>query len=606
MFKLIVGGLYVTTQGAIVAFISASFGNGAQKQIEWFIKIANSLGIETIWLKEKYESRPTEDKIKDNLKNCNTFIQILTEDVEKGSKENGWLGNEVAWADAFGIKSFALFAEEGVRASGVITEKTDCLPFGRNALHEVVPQVNQYLLDLKMRTLKISDLNTSVNYEKQKASDVEFEKMLMKERKNFVKTSIIKINNEFEPVTICRTNNYEFKLNGCTVSLKTGESLIIPHPLPEGFEYLMIAGWGFAKKEGTPMGDINSKEELGRLTFLNSDQQSVGELQIAQPGWKCEGRSVPCSECNNPKCIKFLNANPDLTRGGDPSIKDIREKGIVGKIKSLYRNIHTHWIDLNIYVCLLKIPQGAKYIKIALEKPNQTHISLNIAEIIPIVDEGECAKIRKALEGEIKSETIKNDEEVKTLLEIYRELRNNGKSTDELWSCAAKYIENDIYMASKLIKYALILEDDLDEWKKEKLEKLMRTLNEKAENDKDKADAAQACVLLSHFCGLKAKNKGVEYIEKAGDMIEKIWEENRVKYVDELMNLQWRCYESAANGYNALPDFQKALKIRVKLNKVFERITESHPFASPIIDNVFENFNETTNLIEKCKDVSLT
>lgn len=157
-------------------------------------------------------------------------------------------------------------------------------------------------------------------------------------------------------------------------------------------------------------------------------------------------------------------------------------------------------------------------------------------------------------------------------------------------------------MASKLIKYALILEDDLDEWKKEKLEKMMRTLNEKAEYNKDKADAVQACVLLSHFCGLKAKNKGAEYIEKAGDMIEKIWEENRVKYVDELMNLQWRCYESAANGYNALSDFQKALEIRVKLNKVFERITERHPFASPIIDNVFENFNETTNLIEKYMD----
>ena len=333
-------------------------------------------------------------------------------------------------------------------------------------------------------------------YNNRKAKKIEFEKM-QKERKNFVKTSIIKINNEFEPVTICRTNNYEFKLNGYTVSLKTGESLIIPHPLPNGFEYLMISGWGFVKKEGTPMGDINSKEELGRLTFLNSDQQSVGELQIAQPGWKCEDRSVPCSECNNPKCIKFLNANPDPTRGGDPTIKDIREKGIVGKIKSLYKNIHTHWIDLNIYVCLLKIPQGAKYIKIALEKPNRTHISLNIAEIIPIVDEGECAKIRKALEGEIKSETIKNGT-VKPLLEIYRELRNNGKSTDELWSCAAKYIEKDIYMASKLLKYALILENDLESWKNDILKKIMRKLKEKVEKEKD----FQSCVFLAHFYGL--------------------------------------------------------------------------------------------------------
>ena len=78
-----------------------------------------------------------------------------------------------------------------------------------------------------------------------------------------------------------------------------------------------------------------------------------------------------------------------------------------------------------------------------------------------------------------------------------------------------------------------------------------------------------------------------------------------MKYVDELMNLQWRCYESATRKYDELSDFQKALKIRIKLNKVFERITERHPFASPIIDNVFENFNETTNLIEKYMAVSL-
>jgi len=33
---------------------------------------------------------------KGNLKNCNAFIQILTEDVERGSKDRGWLGNEPA------------------------------------------------------------------------------------------------------------------------------------------------------------------------------------------------------------------------------------------------------------------------------------------------------------------------------------------------------------------------------------------------------------------------------------------------------------------------------------------------------------------------------
>jgi len=78
-----------TTQWEIKAFISASFDDSAQKPIEWFIEMAKRLGIKTIWLKEKSETRPIEDKIKDNLKKCNAFIQILTEDVERESREKG-------------------------------------------------------------------------------------------------------------------------------------------------------------------------------------------------------------------------------------------------------------------------------------------------------------------------------------------------------------------------------------------------------------------------------------------------------------------------------------------------------------------------------------
>ena len=134
------------------AFISASFDDNAQKPIEWFIGMANSLGIEPIWLKRIYETRPVEDKIKDNIRRCNAFIQILTEDVEKGSKERGWLGNEVGWADSYGIENFALFVEEGVNASGLIATKTEPLSFDRNAIDEIAPKVNRYLLDLKFRT----------------------------------------------------------------------------------------------------------------------------------------------------------------------------------------------------------------------------------------------------------------------------------------------------------------------------------------------------------------------------------------------------------------------------------------------------------------------
>ncbi len=160
----------------------------------------------------------------------------------------------------------------------------------------------------------------------------------------------------------------------------------------------------------------------------------------------------------------------------------------------------------------------------------------------------------------------------------------------------------------------------------------MSTLNEKAENKELEnesyfKDAVQSCVMLSHLYGLKAKfdhqhkaewkKKGVEYIKKAGDMIEMKSKKDKDKELYEaLMNLQWRCYVSATKKYDEMSDratnkddkmfyLQKAMEIRVKLNEVFERITERHPFSSPIIDNVFENFNEETNLTEKRWNVSL-
>jgi hypothetical protein len=143
----------LTTEKEVIAFISASFDDSAQEVIEWFIAMAKSLGIKTIWLKEKYETRPAEDKIKDHLRKCNAFIQILTKDVERESKQKGWLGNEPAWADSFGITNFALFAEMGVKPSGFIVTKVDSLFFDRTAcLDEIAPKVNEYLLDLKRRT----------------------------------------------------------------------------------------------------------------------------------------------------------------------------------------------------------------------------------------------------------------------------------------------------------------------------------------------------------------------------------------------------------------------------------------------------------------------
>jgi len=152
-----------------------------------------------------------------------------------------------------------------------------------------------------------------------------------------------------------------------------------------------------------------------------------------------------------------------------------------------------------------------------------------------------------------------------------------------------------------------------DDTKKKIFEELMSTLKKKAgtkefENESYFKDAVQSCVMLSHFYGLKAKfdrqheakwkKKEAECMEEAGKRIE-----GKVRDVDlykELMNLQWRCYVSATKKYDKMSDLQKAMEIRVKLNEVFERITERHPFASPIIDNVFENYKETTNIIKKC------
>ncbi|MCW3128862.1 MAG: hypothetical protein N2V75_01985 [Methanophagales archaeon] len=142
----------IGNEGEIIAFISASFDDSAQEPIRWFIEMAESLGIKTIWLKEKPETRRIEDKIKDSLRKCNAFIQILTEDVERESREKGWLGNEPAWAGSSGITNFALFVEKGARASGFIVTKTEPLFFDRNALAEIAPKVIDYLRDLKQRT----------------------------------------------------------------------------------------------------------------------------------------------------------------------------------------------------------------------------------------------------------------------------------------------------------------------------------------------------------------------------------------------------------------------------------------------------------------------
>jgi DNA-binding transcriptional ArsR family regulator len=136
----------------VTAFLSASFSETADEVIDWFRKVSQSLGVNTVWLKEKYESRPTKDKILSHVDECDALIQIITADAFNGTKEAGWLGNEIAWAyRSKPGNCIAIFIEKGLTASGLARGVADNLEFDRNDLQDVAPKVVSYLLDLKYR-----------------------------------------------------------------------------------------------------------------------------------------------------------------------------------------------------------------------------------------------------------------------------------------------------------------------------------------------------------------------------------------------------------------------------------------------------------------------
>ena len=76
-------------EGRIIAFLSASFNDEVNELLTWFIKMIESVGIEVNWLKEKYQVRPTEEKIKENIAISNCFIQIITSDISREGREAG-------------------------------------------------------------------------------------------------------------------------------------------------------------------------------------------------------------------------------------------------------------------------------------------------------------------------------------------------------------------------------------------------------------------------------------------------------------------------------------------------------------------------------------
>ncbi|MGA2783753.1 MAG: hypothetical protein ABSF09_03535 [Candidatus Bathyarchaeia archaeon] len=122
------------------AFISASFDLSADRVVGWLCDMAQGIGIDTVWLKEEYEARPTREKIIGHIKDCDAFVQVITTDVKKSGKEAGWLGNEIAWAcTSTPGNHMAVFVEEGMKASGLAREVADNLTFDRQHL-EIVGQ----------------------------------------------------------------------------------------------------------------------------------------------------------------------------------------------------------------------------------------------------------------------------------------------------------------------------------------------------------------------------------------------------------------------------------------------------------------------------------
>lgn len=138
----------------VTAFLSASFSDEIDWLISWFRKIIKSLDIEVIWLKEKFQAKPVEEKIKENICLCNCFIQIITKNVYEKGKEAGWIGNEIAWAkDSSPDDNMAIFVEKGVVATGLAREVADNLYFDPKNLLQDAPNIVQYLIDLKNRVL---------------------------------------------------------------------------------------------------------------------------------------------------------------------------------------------------------------------------------------------------------------------------------------------------------------------------------------------------------------------------------------------------------------------------------------------------------------------
>ena len=135
-----------------VAFISASFDDGANQLIKWIRNRAENVGFNTLWQKEIYRIKPTVDKIDEAINDSDCIIQVLTSHVFDKDGEAGWIGNEMGMAfKSRPGKNVAVFVQKGYHVSGLPNLLTDVFPLDPENLPQDEKKAEEYLKDLKKR-----------------------------------------------------------------------------------------------------------------------------------------------------------------------------------------------------------------------------------------------------------------------------------------------------------------------------------------------------------------------------------------------------------------------------------------------------------------------
>lgn len=135
-----------------VAFISASFDDGANELIKWVRNRADNVGFNTLWLKEIYSARPTIDKIDRTINDSDCIIQILTSHVFDKVGEAGWIGNEMGIAfKSRPSGNIAVFVQREYSPSGLAKVLADAVSLDPGNLAPDEKKAEDYLKDLKSK-----------------------------------------------------------------------------------------------------------------------------------------------------------------------------------------------------------------------------------------------------------------------------------------------------------------------------------------------------------------------------------------------------------------------------------------------------------------------